>query len=83
MFKETWWYIVQDNPNAADRFLDRIEERCTALAEFPLMGTSRDELLPSLRSFAVGNYVVFYLPLDDGIEVVRVLHGMRDLDALF
>ena len=53
--EEIWWYIVQDNPNAADRFLDRIEERCTALAEFPLMGTSRDELLPSLRSFAVGN----------------------------
>jgi toxin ParE1/3/4 len=47
------------------------------------MGVSRDELLPSLRSLTVGNYVIFYLPLLDGIEVVRVLPGMRDLDALF
>jgi toxin ParE1/3/4 len=80
---EIWWYIAQDNPDAADRMLDRIEERCTALAQFPLMGISRDELLPSLRSLPVGNYLIFYLPLEDGIEIVRVLPGMRDIDALF
>jgi toxin ParE1/3/4 len=50
---EIWWYIAQDNPAAADRMLDRIEERCNALAQFPLMGVSRDELLPSLRSLTV------------------------------
>ena len=81
--EEIWWYIAQDNPDAADRLLDQIEERCTALAGFPMMGVRREELLPSLRSLAVGNYVVFYLPLDDGIDMVRVLHGMRDIDALF
>jgi len=39
--------------------------------------------MPALRSLPVGNYLVFYLPLDDGIEVVRVLHGSREIDALF
>lgn len=80
---EIWWYIAQDNPDAADRMLDRIEERCTVVAAFPMMGANREELLPSLRSFTVGKYVVFYVPQDDGIEVVRVLSGMRDIDAFF
>jgi len=47
------------------------------------MGISRHEIMPSLRSLPVGNYLIFYLPIDDGIEIVRVLPGMRDLDALF
>jgi toxin ParE1/3/4 len=81
--EELWWYIAQDNPDAADRMLDRIEESCHTLAQFPLMGVSREELLPFLRSHAVGNYVIFYLPIEDGIDIVRVLPGMRDIDALF
>ena len=81
--EEIWWYIAQDNPDAADRMLDRIDERCAAVAQFPMMGVSREELLPSLRSFTVGKYVVFYLPQHDGIEVVRVLPGMRDIEAFF
>ncbi|MGA2938344.1 MAG: type II toxin-antitoxin system RelE/ParE family toxin [Syntrophobacteraceae bacterium] len=80
---EIWWHIAQDNPDNADRFLDKIEERCQALAQFPHMGTSRKELLPALRSLSVGNYLIFYLPIEDGIEVVRVLPGMRDIDAIF
>ena len=34
-----------------------------------------------IESFPVGNYIIFYLPLSDGIEVVRVLHGRQDIDA--
>jgi toxin ParE1/3/4 len=80
---EIWWFIAQDNPDNADRFLDKIEERCQALAQFPHLGVSREELVPALRSLPVGNYLIFYLPIEDGIEVVRVLPGMRDIDAMF
>ena len=80
---DIWWHIAQDNPDAADRLLDTIDERCKTLAQFPYIGTSRDDLLPNLRSLPVGNYLIFYLPLPDGIEVVRVLAGMRDIDAIF
>ena len=80
---EIWWYIAQDNPDSADGFLGKIEERCRAAAQFPGMGISREELMPALRSLPVGNYLVFYLPVENGIEVVRVLHGMRDIDAVF
>lgn len=81
--EDIWWHIAQDNPDAADRLLDRIDERCATLAQFPHIGTNRDELLPDLRSIPVGNYLIFFLPVSDGIEVVRVLPGMRDIDALF
>jgi toxin ParE1/3/4 len=40
-------------------------------------------LSPRLRSFPVKNYVIFYRPLEDGIEIVRVLHGAQDLPPLF
>ncbi len=45
------------------------------------MGHARYELAPELRSFPVGRYVIFYLPLVDGVELVRVLHSARDIDA--
>jgi toxin ParE1/3/4 len=54
--EEIWWYIAQDNPDAADRFLEKIEERCSTLANFLQMGRSCDELHPGLRSLPVGNY---------------------------
>jgi toxin ParE1/3/4 len=82
---DIWWYIAQDNPTAADGFLDKIEEHCRMLAQTPYIGRSRDELLSSLRSFVIGNYLVFYIPIEGGggIEVVRVLHGARDIEVLF
>jgi toxin ParE1/3/4 len=80
---EIWLYIAQDDPNAADRFLDLIEERCQLLAENPLMGRSRPDLAPYLRSFPVGGYVIFYLPMENGVEIVRVVSGARNLEALF
>ena len=45
------------------------------------MGRGRDEVSPGIRSLAFGRYVVFFEPLSDGIDVVRVLHGSRDIDA--
>ena len=51
------------------------------LVENPLAGRERPELRKNLRSFPVGNYVVFYSPVSDGIEVVRVMNGRQDIDA--
>jgi toxin ParE1/3/4 len=46
------------------------------------MGRERPDLRAGLRSFTVGSYLIIYRPLADGIEVVRVLHGARDLAKL-
>ena len=79
---EIWFYIAQDSPENADRFIDSTLKRCQMLAEHPDMGQDRDETLPDLQSFPVGNYVIFYRATDDGIEIIRVLHGARDLPGL-
>ena len=46
-----------------------------------MAGRARVDLGSNLRSFAVGNYVIFYVPLPDGIEVARVMNGRQDIDA--
>jgi toxin ParE1/3/4 len=47
------------------------------------MGPSRPDIAPTLRCFRVGNYLIFYRQAQDGAEIVRVVHGARDLPALF
>jgi toxin ParE1/3/4 len=76
-------FISLDNPDAAARLLLSIQEKCALLSRQPQMGRSRFELSPELRGFPVGNYLIFYRPAMDGIEVVRVLHGARDIPELF
>lgn len=80
---EIWAYIAEDSLVEADRWVDRLDERLTLWATQPMMGRSRDELATGIRSFAFGRYVVFFQPLKDGIDVVRVLHSSRDIDAAF
>ena len=80
---EIWDYIADDSLAAADRWVDRLDEQLRVLATQPMMGRARDELAPGVRSFPFGRYVIFYVPLDDGIDVVRVLHGARDIHAVF
>ena len=55
------------------------------LAGQPRIGELRDELRPGMRSFSVGNYVIYYRPVETmaiSIEIVRVLHGGRDVKRL-
>lgn len=80
---EIWLYIAQDNPDAADRFICALVTRFPRLASMPEMGRRREELAPHLRSLAFGNYVIFYRPMEKGVEIARVLHGARDLPPLF
>jgi toxin ParE1/3/4 len=80
---EIWFYIAQDNPDAADGFIREIASRFPKPALMRELGRQRRELSGRLRSFAVGHYVIFYFRGDGGIEVARVLHGSRNLPPLF
>jgi toxin ParE1/3/4 len=80
---EIWLHIARDNLDAADKFIHAIVSRFSKLAAMPLIGRQREELSPRLRSFSVSRYVIFYRPVESGIEVVRVLHGARDFPPLF
>ncbi len=80
---EIWDHIADDSLRAADRWIDQLDEQFRLLATQPLMGQARDELSPGLRSFPFGRYVIFYEPIADGIDVVRLLHSARDVDTQF
>jgi toxin ParE1/3/4 len=80
---DIWGFIADDSTREADRWVDQLDEKLQLWATQPLIGRARDELAPGLRSMPFGRYVVFFAPVVDGIDVVRVLHGSRDMDQEF
>jgi len=74
-------YVASHDPAAAVRLLTRIESTCQMLADEPGAGQSREDLLPSLRFLPVGNYLIFYRPAPEEIQVIRVIHGARNYGA--
>ncbi|MEG4343013.1 type II toxin-antitoxin system RelE/ParE family toxin [Microcoleus sp. A003_D6] len=80
---DIWDYIADDSIDRADEFLDRVEGKLQTLAGNPGLGRRREELLTGLQSFPIGNYVVFYREIENGIDVIRVLHGSRDIEDIF
>jgi toxin ParE1/3/4 len=80
---EIWGYIAVDAPKAATAFVMQIEDKFTPLLEFPGIGTNRDELAPGLRALPYKTHVIYYTFTDDDVTIVRVVHGARDVCALF
>lgn len=78
-----WLYIAEDNPAAADRMIRKIFKSIAQITKTPFIGRTREELLPHIRSLSVTPYIIFYRPLPKVIEIVRVLHGARDIDEIF
>lgn len=82
-------YIAADSLDSARRFRSVIRTECQALAEMPGMGARRDfdnPRLANVRSWPVKgfrNYLIFYRGIEGGIEVLRILHGARNIERLF
>lgn len=82
-------YIAEHDPDAADRFIEAAYGTFTKLANQPGMGRARRfraSRLKNLRSFRISgfdDYLIFYSPIAEGIEVYHVFHGARDLQRLF
>ncbi len=75
-------YIAKDNPSAADRVLDALEEKTELLAEYPRLGAERPDIAAEVRAFPVGKYLILYHAIEGGIEIVRYAHGARRLKGL-
>lgn len=80
-----WNYIgiERGRPRDASAQLGLIHQKLDLLATHPELGERRDDLRANLRSSIAGSYVVYYFPLSDGIEVVAIIHGARDVESLF
>ncbi len=79
---EIWAFVADDSVKHADRFAALIDGQFRVLARQPLMGRSRPELATDLRSLLVGSYIIFYLAVPKGLEIIRVLHGARDIESI-
>lgn len=60
-------------------YLLGLHERFEMLAEQPTHGRKADELAPGLRQLGYQSHIVFYMPKDNGIRIVRVLHQSMDV----
>lgn len=76
-------YIAKDNPVAAAKTLDRLEEACRQLAATPTIGFPHEEIPEELLVWPVGSYVIIFRIETDGIGIARIVHGARDLRHLF
>lgn len=81
-------YLAQDKLNAAARFLSAAEEAFRLLARMPAMGSRRNFANPRLAGLRLWRvpgfemHLIFYRPIPGGIEVLRVLHGSRDVQSI-
>jgi len=80
---EIWSYIADDSVANADAFIDKLYETMEVLSRQPGSGRRREELASGIQSFPFGRYIIFYRAVTSGIEIVRVLHGARDIENIF
>ncbi len=81
--------VESGSDDLAFRFLEAAEASFEQLAAMPAIGVAReyrDPTLADVRMWRIGgfdNYLIFYRPAESGVEIIRVLHAKRDIDALF
>jgi toxin ParE1/3/4 len=74
--------LDEKSPRAAERLAKAVDAKCEALARFPEMGRMREEILPGLRSTLIAKYVLFYRVQGEVVQVLRILHGRRDIGRI-
>lgn len=80
---EIWEFIARNDREMAANFISELMREFTLLARQPQLGRGREDLSANLRLFPYRRYLIFYIPIDGGIEIVRVLHGARDVETEF
>lgn len=78
-YDDIWYYIALRDVAAADRLILHFDAALKTIVTAPQIGRKADEFAANLRCFPVGNYLLFYRPVVGGIELIRVLHGARDI----
>lgn len=73
------YHIALDNPERASSFVSEIVSRCDRLSMSPKIGRLRPEFGSGIRSVPHSRYVIFYRAMEEGVEILHVLHGARDL----
>ena len=78
---DIWTYVAREDSAAGDRLIDRIYAVSRRLADFPESGPARPDIAAGVRSMMAGRYLLLYRVGRDAVDVVRVVHGARDILA--
>jgi toxin ParE1/3/4 len=76
-------YFLAQNIEAGERLLREFNQKCQNLMRFPNMGKQYSIIREGLRGVPLDGYIIFYRLLADGVEILRVVNGRQDLEALF
>jgi toxin ParE1/3/4 len=76
-------FLSDQSLDAGEQFLAEFDQKCRHLSRFPNMGRSYADLAPQLRGILIQTYIIFYRRFEDGIEIVRVVSGYRNLSVVF
>lgn len=76
-------YFAARNIAAGEKLLEDFVQKCTNLLDFPGMGRSYAFIRPGIRGVPLDGYIILYQVVDDGVEILRVVSGRRDLELLF
>ena len=76
-------YFAETSLEAGERFFREFNRKCQQLVAFPNSGKSYAEIRAELRGLPLESYIIFYRILDNGIEILRVVSGRRNLPSLF
>ncbi len=79
---EIFAYIARDDPVAAEEQIQRIFRAAKRLAHFPESGRARAEIGPGARTIVVGRYLLLYRVGPDKVDILRIVHGARELSGL-
>jgi toxin ParE1/3/4 len=76
-------HIAGDSPDRAKQFVRRQKSACRRVASVPGIGTAEPDLEPDLRRIVVAPYLIFYRTSTHDVEIVRFIHGARDIPRAF
>jgi len=79
-----WNYLAENfSEDRAESYLLKLEQQIELLLNQPYMGRNAEELMTGLRRFPFQKHVVFYRLIDEGLEIIRVMHGAQDIESEF
>jgi toxin ParE1/3/4 len=76
-------YFCDRHVNAGEKLFEQFVGKCENLIKFPALGRSYEHIRPNMRGIPLDGYIIFYEVVEDGIEILRVVNGRQDLEALF
>ncbi|MBW4619429.1 MAG: type II toxin-antitoxin system RelE/ParE family toxin [Cyanosarcina radialis HA8281-LM2] len=76
-------YFLERNVEAGEKLFREFNQKCFNLVKFPNLGRSYSHIRPNLRGLPLDGYIIIYEVSNEGVNILRVVNGRQDLEALF